>query len=158
MAIRLGIRDCDIRNLKFENIDWTNGRLSFIQFKTGQPLELPLNDEIGSAIVDYLKYGRPHINLPYVFIRHVAPFDQFDSLYSILQRYLRVAGISFEREKAHGLHSFRHTLASNMLSANVSLESISGVLGHKTVDSTNTYLAVNIEGLRRCALNPEEMI
>lgn len=157
LAIRLGIRDCDIRNLKFENIDWSNERLSFTQLKTGLPLELPLSNEIGSAIIDYLKCGRPHINLSYLFIRHIAPFDQFESLYNILQRYLRAAGVSFDREKAHGMHSFRHTLASDMLAANASLESISGVLGHKTVDSTNTYLTVNIEGLRECALNPEKV-
>lgn len=126
LAIRLGIRDSDIRNLKFVNFDWANDRLSFTQLKTGQPLELPLSNEVGSAIIDYLKYGRPYINLPYVFIRHIAPFDQFDSLYSVLQRYLRAAGVSFNREKAHGIHSFRHTLASDMLAANASLESIPG--------------------------------
>ncbi len=47
IAIRLGLRLSDIRNLKFDDIDWINKEINIIQVKTKVSLKLPLLDDIG---------------------------------------------------------------------------------------------------------------
>ena len=73
----LGMRCTDIKSLKMENFYWHEKKLVFIQSKTRKPLSLPLMQEVGWAVIDYLKYGRPNIDSSYIFIRHLAPFLPF---------------------------------------------------------------------------------
>lgn len=56
-----------------------------------------------------------------------------------------------------GLHSLRSTLARNMLEAETPLPIISETLGHKSIHTTSIYLKIDLEGLRKCALDPEEV-
>lgn len=59
LAARLGLRIGDIRNLKLHDIDWTKKQISIIRHKTQKALLLPLPEEVGWAVIDYLKNGRP---------------------------------------------------------------------------------------------------
>ena len=59
LATKLGLRASDICELKFENIIWERNVITFNQFKSGRALELPLLPEIGNAMIDYLRHGRP---------------------------------------------------------------------------------------------------
>ena len=155
LAIHLGLRSGDIVSLKFENIDWSKCVIRFTQEKTGIPQELRLSEEIGKAIIDYLKHGRPEDSSSYVFVRHSAPYGKIDRFWYQMQKYLRAAGISIESEKPHGPHTLRFSLATHMMDAGIEYETISAVLGHVDPTSTNRYLRADIEKLRLCALNPE---
>jgi integrase/recombinase XerD len=158
LICKLGFRTGDVQNLKFENILWSKGVIQIIQEKTKVSIELPISQEVGDAIIDYLKYGRPEFNqTPYVFIRHIAPYEKMMGLGSRIKTYVTRAGIRVDRAKLHGMHSLRHTLATKLLEKNVPLETISGVLGHQSVNSTKVYLAVDLKSLRNCALNTEEV-
>ncbi|MFQ9704052.1 MAG: tyrosine-type recombinase/integrase [Enterocloster clostridioformis] len=55
LAARLGLRIGDIRNLKLHDIDWTKKQISIIRHKTQKALLLPLPEEVGWAVIDYLK-------------------------------------------------------------------------------------------------------
>jgi site-specific recombinase XerD len=150
---RLGLRAVDVRGLKFENIDWYKQEIRIIQSKTKEPLTLPLLDDVGWAIIDYLKNGRPKSACEYIFIKHLGSFNELESNpYNILQKYLCRAMISCEFERRHGLHALRHSLASQLLEESVPLEVISGVLGHTNSKSTYVYLKIDIIQLRTCAL------
>ena len=158
MVTQLGLRDSDIQNLKFENLLWKECRIRLIQTKTKRHLELPLNEEIGCAIIDYLKYGRPKQDKSdYVFIRHRAPYGKCGNYYHIMKSRLSKAGVPFDRDKSHGLHTLRHTLATRLLEQDIPVQTISEILGHARVDSTKAYLQIDIEGLRKCAMNPDEV-
>lgn len=63
LAYNTGLRGVDITNLRFNNIDWNNGEIRLIQQKTGIPIALPLDNETGNAIVDYILNGRPDSDL-----------------------------------------------------------------------------------------------
>jgi site-specific recombinase XerD len=65
---------------------------------------------------------------------------------------MRKASITGWKEKKHGAHSLRHSLATNMLKKNVSLPVISTVLGHQTTETTKIYLKVDSNNLRSCTL------
>lgn len=158
LAIHLGMRNGDIVSLTFDSIDWAKCCIRFVQEKTGVPQELPLSEEVGKAIIDYLKHGRPEDSSPYVFVRHTVPYGRIKKYWCQMQRYLRIAKISVESEKPHGSHTLRFSLATHMLDAGIEYETISAVLGHSNPASTNRYLRSDIEKLRLCALNPEEVL
>lgn len=154
LAARLGLRASDICGLKFENIHWETNAIFLTQQKTKERIELPLLEEIGNAIIDYLKYGRPASKLPYVFIHLNQPYDRLaePTLHSIVWFYLRRAGISNVNEKKHGPHALRHSLAGFLLKKKTPFPVISQVLGHANTESTKTYLRIDLEALRQCAL------
>lgn len=153
LVTQLGIRDSDIKNLKLTDIFWEKNHIEFTQLKTAQTVTLPLLPEIGWAIIDYLKSGRPITDSPYIFVIHKAPYSQIQKIGNIVARYQREAGIEIESDKQHGIHSLRHTLASRLLEQHVPLDLISGILGHVDVNSAKVYLHTDIEGLRQCALS-----
>lgn len=157
LVTHLGLRDGDVQNLKFENLHWQECCIRLIQSKTGRPLELPLEQEVGEAIIDYLKYGRPiQDKTQYVFVRHSAPFGKCNNYFHVMRKYLSAAGVPFDREKSHGLHTLRYSLATKLLEHEVPIETISEILGHASVNTTKIYLHADLDTLRQCALNPDE--
>src|SRR5690606_16535955 len=76
-AARLGLRASDISRLKFENINWDTNTIAINQVKTGKQLQLPLLPDIGNAVIDYLQYGRPDSEEPYVFLTGRPPYGCF---------------------------------------------------------------------------------
>lgn len=155
IAARLGMRVSDIINLRFEAIDWSAKTLSIAQQKTGEPLSLPLPEDAGWAIIDYLKYGRPVTpdNCNYLFVRHNAPYGKLTSCFQKdLQRAIQRAGIRVKPNSKVGMHSFRHSLASNLLSKGTEITEIAQILGHATTEVTEEYLRITPTLLRECAL------
>jgi site-specific recombinase XerD len=154
LAAMLGLRASDIANLKFENVSWENSRLYITQFKTGKELELPLLPEIGNAIIEYLRYGRPQSDLPYIFLLAHSPFTKINQpvITQIARRTFKQAKIDTSN-KHHGSHALRHSLATLLLEDNVKLPVISEILGHENTESTRYYLRVDLQALRKCALD-----
>jgi site-specific recombinase XerD len=161
LACRLGLRVSDIKKLTFDNFHWNDNQLVFVQSKTRTTISQPLVKDVGWAVIDYLKYGRPKVNTDCVFVRHVAPFIPFSEGYNlqkIIVKYMRLAHIPISSERRVGMHSLRHTLASLLLENNTPLPIISDVLGHVDADSTAVYLKVDIKKLKECPLNIKEDI
>jgi integrase len=154
------MRCTDIKNLKMAHFRWEEKKLIFIQSKTRQPLSLPLTQEVGWAVIDYLKYGRPKIDSPFLFVRHMAPFGPFsedDHLNQLIKRYMDLAHLP-TLKKRRGMHSLRHTMASMLLENDTPLSTISDILGHVDTDSTAVYLKVDIKKLRDCSLGLDEVV
>ena len=155
----LGIRCTDIKNLKIEDFHWAEKKLIFDQSKTAATLSLPLTSETGWAVIDYLKYGRPKIDSPYLFLKHMAPFGPFSEanhLSQLIKKYMELAHIP-TLKKRRGMHSLRHTLASRLLESDTPLTTISDILGHVSIESTAAYLKVDIKKLKECPLAFEEV-
>lgn len=154
LAARYGLRASDIVGLRFINLDWDHDRISIIQKKTEKRVLLPLSEEVGTAIIEYIRYARPAVDHPCVFISAQAPFKplSYSVMASFLQKYMLRAGIDSTNKKK-GPHALRHSLATNLLGVNTSLPVISEILGHSSTESTKTYLRVNMDLLRQCALD-----
>lgn len=154
LAARYGLRTSDIIGLRFCNLDWDHNKISIIQKKTAKKVTLPLSEEVGCAIIEYVKHGRPIIDSPFVFMTAHAPYKELGSnvLCSCISEYMRVAGINTTGKKK-GPHTLRHSLATNLLKCNEPIPVISEILGHSTTESTTTYLRVDYDLLRRCALD-----
>jgi integrase len=160
LAARLGMRASDIRTLRLEHIHWGQARIEMTQSKGGAPLVLPLAEEIGNALIDYLRNGRPKTDHREVFLTANAPFEPFgrnNNLHNIITTYRRRAGITLPARSRRGLHSLRHTVASRLLEVGTPLETISSVMGHLSVETTRLYTKIDIEALRSVAIDPDEV-
>jgi integrase len=161
LAARLGLRAGDIRGLQLEHLNWQEAQIAIRQSKTGDALTLPLSDEVGRALIDYLQYARPQSACRHVFLCAHAPFGPFadsNCFHGVITKYRRLAGIKVRRERHHGLHSLRHALATRLLRAQTPLPTISAILGHRAPDSTRVYARVDLASLRTAALDIEEVL
>lgn len=150
---KLGLRVSDALDLRFDSIDWNKKRISIKQRKTGVPLELPLLEDVGWAIIEYLKHGRPESNSKNIFVCHRPPYDELSVNFSkTISRAVQKAGIKTSLNKTVGTHTFRHSIATSMLDNGVKLTEIAQTLGHKSPESSEEYIAMNVNMLRQCAL------
>ncbi|MGN0992535.1 MAG: tyrosine-type recombinase/integrase [Bacilli bacterium] len=151
----LGLRISDVVNLKLSNINFNENTISIIQYKTDNKLTLPLIDKVKYPLLDYLKNVRPiDTDLDYIFITKDTPYRYYIELRThnyIVKNYFIKAGIDINGRK-HGFHSLRHSFSSLLLKENVSLYSISTILGHQDVKTTMTYLDIDTSKLKELAL------
>ena len=143
LICRLGLRAVDVKRLEFADLDWPGNQLSVVQAKTGRRVVLPLLKDVGWAIIDYVRDGRPRCDCPQVFLRHTAPIGPFsdqDHLHQILVKHARAARVGLGQQRRRGMHSLRHTLATRLMEDGTPVERISEILGHQSVESTGVYL------------------
>ncbi|MDD3388134.1 MAG: site-specific integrase [Prevotella sp.] len=154
LASRLGLRASDIRLLQFQNIDWDDNTINFRQHKTQNDIQLPLLSIIGEAIIDYIRNARPKSDEHTVFLTATAPYTPISvpGISSIISNIILTAGID-TKERHHGSHCLRHSLATRMLEQGTTMPVISQALGHVNTESTMVYLNVDVKSLLSCSLD-----
>lgn len=153
LAITCGLRAGDIIALKLSDIDWQTYEISIVQGKTSQRLKLPLSASTGNAIGDYILTVRPKSIYQQVFLTIIAPFRPLkgaSSLDSMFSRYCQMAGINRDLEQS--FHSLRRSLGTWMANSGVLINTISQVLGHRNLRSTERYIAADMHMIE-CALD-----
>lgn len=152
LASRLGLRRHDITNIKYDNFNWHNSTISFIQQKTGKEIMLPILSDVGNAIIDYTLYARPKTDSKYVFVSFVNPRKPISkaSVTSIVSKYIRESGVPTDG-RHHGPHSLRHSVAQNMVNNGARLPVVSENLGHKSTQSTMYYMGVCVNDIMHCS-------
>ncbi len=158
LICRLGLRAVDVKRLRFADLDWPANQVSVVQAKTGRRVDLPLLKDVGWAIIDYVRDGRPQSDCPHVFLRHTAPIGPFsdqDHLHQILVKHARTAHVPLGEQRRYGMHSLRHTLATRLMEDGTPVERIADILGHQSVQSTGVYLKSSLRLLAQCALDPD---
>ena len=161
LACVLGLRIGDIKNLRFNNFNWENKKLSIIQHKTHKPLTLPIPDAIGWAVIDYIQNGRPSYHeTNIIFLKHMPPFAPIshdNHMGNLIKGYMRKAGIDQRRKKHSGFHSLRHSVGSMLLEMETPLPVITNILGHSDPNVTAVYLKTDLQKLAECILSPEDL-
>jgi integrase len=158
LACMTGFRGIDIVNLKLEDIDWKTGEISIIQSKTEHPVKLPVNGQVLNAVADYILNARPESMSRNVFLRTNAPFTALKgtaALDGILDNLCMKAGV--EKKNYRSFHSLRRSFATWMASAEVSITTISQMLGHKGMDSDRPYLSFNRNQMVMCSMGFEDI-
>lgn len=149
---RLGMRASEVTRLRIDDIDWRNGTVQVRTRKTGHGALLPLPGQVGQAIVDYLRRGRPDTQERYVFVLHHlrvgAPIHS-DVVGAAVRRALRLAGIS---APIRGANLLRHSLATDLLGHGTTLKEIADLFGHRSLGTTAIYAKVDVAALREVAL------
>ncbi|NLC26214.1 MAG: tyrosine-type recombinase/integrase [Fastidiosipila sp.] len=155
LALRLGLRDSDICGLRFSQIDWMNEQIILEQKKTDVRLCLPLLEDVGNAIVDYIMNERPEAakDCPFVFVRKQAPYKKLETMYMICSRLLDLAQVKTVNGHRRGVHVCRYTLTHKLLLKKVPHQLITDVLGHVSKESDKPYLSMEEQMLRECPLD-----
>jgi site-specific recombinase XerD len=151
LLARLGLRAGDIVNLSLEDIDW-EGAWVYVSGKGRRQTRLPLTQEVGDAIIDYIQYGRPQTETDVLFLRSRAPFFPFSSpvaVSNMVARAMRRAGVTCRVRGA--AHVLRHSVATSMLRQGASLQDIASILRHRSIETTEIYAKVDVATLRQIA-------
>jgi site-specific recombinase XerD len=151
LLARLGLRAGEVAALRLDNINWELGSLT-IRSKGGRWARMPLPQDVGEAIVDYLANGRPSCADRRLFVRAHAPrrgFRNATPISIIASHALARARIDHPRG---GAHIFRHSLATEMLRQGASLSEIGDLLRHQHPDTTRIYAKVDLSALRELAM------
>ena len=151
LLARLGLRAGDISQLRLSDIDWKEAWIH-VCGKGRQHTQLPLTNELGFALVEYIKHGRPKTDSDTVFVSCRAPFRAFSShcaVSVIVDRALRRAGVT--RPSRGAAHLLRHSVAASMLRHGASLQDISLLLRHRSIETTQIYAKVDVLALSEIA-------
>jgi site-specific recombinase XerD len=151
LLARLGLRAGEVVALALEDLDWQAGELRLGGYR-GDYDRLPMPQDVGAALVDYLRHARPACSSRRVFVRVCAPHRGFASsaaICSIVRRTLARAGLNPARK---GAHLLRHSLATQMLRQGASLVEIGELLRHRSPQTTMIYAKVDLDLLRPLAL------
>ena len=149
---RLGLRAGEVIRMRIDDIDWTRGCVLVRAGKTHRERSLPLSQEVGDALVLYLRQSRPSGAHRELFLRWHPPFRPLcrsGSICTLVQKLLKRAGISVHRP---GAHVFRHTLATGMAINGVKFKTIADLLGHGSLASTEIYAKLDLGSLSQVAM------
>jgi integrase/recombinase XerD len=149
LLARLGLRGGEVAQLHLEDIDWQAGEVR-VRGKGPRSDRLPLPQDVGQAIVDYLQKGRPRCPSRHVFIRCLPPYQALSRVAAsnVVRAALRRADLHPHHQ---GAHLLRHSLATRMLRRGASLTQIGQVLRHQLAQTTEIYAKVDLNALRRLA-------
>jgi site-specific recombinase XerD len=151
LLARLGLRAGEVSRLNLDDIDWTTGQLC-VRGKGERIDRLPLLEDVGKAVADYLQRGRPSCLTRRVFVRAKPPHDGFadppNSISAVVNRALTRVGLN---PPNRGAHLLRHSLATNLLRSGASLAQIGQVLRHQQMQTTEIYAKVDLNALRALA-------
>ena len=150
LLARLGLRAGDIWQLRLADIDWNEGCLR-VCGKSRRPDRLPLPQDVGDAILDYIERARPPIDEERLFVRVQPPFRPFNSSAEIAGIVARVFHRGAIEGVPTGAHAFRHSLATRMLRAGAGLESVGTILRHRSPATTAIYAKVDVPMLLKVA-------
>lgn len=146
-----GLREGEICRLRLDDVDWRAESLRICHTKTNAYSYMPLMVTVGEALLDYLRLGRPQVEVREIFVRSCAPYIAMTNLYGMIRGRLAAAGVVPAGKR--GPHVFRHARAVEMLRASVPQKIIGDVLGHRSTESTNAYLKLATDDLRAVALD-----
>lgn len=150
LLARLGLRSGDIRQMDLQDIDWTHASVR-VSGKSRYEASLPLTQEVGDAVLEYLRKGRPPVPGTRLFVRMQAPWMPLhaSAVSAIVARAIARAGVD---ASFHGAHVLRHSAATEMLRQGATLQQVGVVLRHRYLDTTAHYAKVDVQRLRDIAL------
>lgn len=139
-----GIRFCDIKDLTFSNVDYSNKTITFNQKKTqGHSskswVTIPLNDGLLSLI------GKSTTNDPN---EKIFKLPSQEMCLKALRHWTAKAGIV----KHITWHCGRHSFAVNILNNGANIKTVASLLGHSSLQHTEKYTRA-VDSLKEAAIN-----
>lgn len=150
---RLGLRANEIVQLRLEDIDWRGGRLIIRRGKNRIERVLPLSQEVGNALAEYVIKARPRSGHRAVFLNYRPPYRPLagpSAVSTMANRALLSIGLA--PGPRLGAHNFRHTVASEMVSNGATFKEVADVLGHQSLQTTGIYAKLDLQALATVAL------
>ena len=147
-----GMRNRELRDLELGDIEWRTGELVLRHTKGHRDRVVPLLDETGAALAEYVLHARPLTTDRKVFLSYTPPVRAF-RLSGAISRIVRIrlerAGIAIQRG---GAHLLRHSLATRLIEQERPIKEVADLLGHRNIDTTSFYVKVAVPQLADVAL------
>ena len=150
LMARLGLRAGDLVKLRMQDIDWDAARLH-VAGKGRSEVRLPLPQDAGDALLEYLTEHRPETTSDRVFLTTIAPIRPLGSSATVsvlVRRAIERTGIE---TPTTGAHLLRHSAAYALLQDGISLPSIGALLRQRSLETTAIYAKVDTAMLRNVA-------
>jgi site-specific recombinase XerD len=148
----LGLRASDVARLTLDALDWRTGTVTLAAGKSRRGSCLPLPVRVARALVDYLRHGRPPTTARALFVHHRPPRGAGIGT-TVVRSAMRLAYARAGLDpRVTGTHVLRHTTATRLLRAGVSLKEIADVLRHRSLDTSAIYAKVDVPALAAVAL------
>jgi integrase/recombinase XerD len=148
-----GLRNKELRSLELRDIRWRASEVLVRRTKAKRDRVVPLLQEAGAALAEYVLHARPRIDSRWVFLSHVAPIGPFRSsgaISRIVRLRLQQGGIELSR--VAGAHLVRHSLATQLVKQRRPINEVADLLGHRSIDTTAIYVKVALPQLADVAL------
>lgn len=148
---QMGLRAGEVATLSLDAIDWRAGTLRLSRAKERRTSVLPLPAKVGRALVSYLRNGRPLARGRQIFVRHRAPLGEplaASGVSAVVRRAFARARIGVA---IGGAHVLRHTAATRMVRAGVSLKEVADLLRHRSLDTVMIYTKLDLPTLAEVA-------
>lgn len=145
---QVGLRRSDVARLQLQDFHARPSSLTVRRSKSRRAFELPVPDEALDAVLRYVRYGRPAVESPALFVTNAFPYDRgiaASAVSAVVARAFRRSGIE---HPSHGAHVLRHTLATQLVAARRPLKAIADVMRHKEIDTTAVYVRTDLDRLR----------
>ena len=150
LLARLGLRAGEVSRLRLNDMDWARARL-VVSGKYRVISALPLPQDVGDALLEYIERVRPRVDEEKVFLRTLGaprPLDDH-SISTVARRALRRAGV--HRPGRRGAHAFRHSVATGLVRSGATLDLVGALLRHRAPASTAIYAKVDVAMLKEVA-------
>ena len=147
LMARLGLRGSNIVGLRFTDINWQDATL-LVSGKSRRETRLPLPQDVGDALLHYLEYARPPVDIDRVFITSMAPWGPI-SRSVIRQTAARAIQRASVRAPTAGSRVFRHAAATTMLRQGASLQTIGDILRHTSIETSAHYAKIELASFRK---------
>ncbi len=146
LMFRLGLRGSDVAGLRVDDVNWQDSTI-LVSGKNRREELLPLPQDVGDALLAYLRDERPRTDSAHVFLRERAPHAPIGRTGIIVMRRgaMERARIRLPDTRAH---ITRHSVATDILRTSVPLSALQHLLRHRLISTTGTYCHVGQAVLR----------
>ena len=148
-----GLRNKELRALELQDIRWRTAEVLVRRTKGKRDRVVPLLNEAGAALANYILHARPKVGSPRVFLSYAPPARPFKfpaSISRIVRSRLEQGGIKLP--SAAGAHLLRHSLATQLVRRRRPINEVADLLGHRSIDTTAIYVKVALPQLADVAL------
>ncbi len=148
-----GLRNKELRSLELRDIRWREAEVLVRRTKARRDRVVPLLQEAGAALAEYVLHARPRNDSQRVFLQHVPPVRPINCsgvISGIVRSALERGGIALPR--VAGAHLVRHSLATQLVRHRRPINEVADLLGHRSIDTTAIYVKVALSQLADVAL------
>jgi site-specific recombinase XerD len=149
---RLGLRAKEVMRLHLNDIDWRRSTILIRAGKTHCERLLPLDEEIGKALLEYLRNGRPPTDHREIFLTHCAPYQPLRAVSAITNVVKRSVARTSLPLRSAGAHMFRHSVATELVCRGASFKQVADLLGHQSLQTTAIYAKLDLNSLQQVAM------
>lgn len=153
IAFQTGLREGDIRDLKWSDVDFENQKIKRRTNKTKKIVEIPFLGKVEEYLSERFETkDESGFVFPELQNRHK------DNISRVIKRFLENIGIKDASVVIEGrsrktskkdLHSCRHTFATLAIRNGVNPEIVKQILGHRDINMTEHYTHLNLEDARK---------